>query len=149
MKSLWSALSCAGLALSLASCATGSGSDSRREHAVVQFSYEAVKPETVRIASDGNITWVNLAADSRGFVVFPASISSGFTCGDALQPYFQEIPGGYQSLPITRFESARVELPCPLERGTYPYEIWLMGTGLGEAIVEAPERKLGGTIVVD
>jgi hypothetical protein len=148
VKSPWKTLACAGLALSLVSCATGSGSDPGRAHAVVQFSYAAVKPETVRIPTDGTVTWINVAADSRGVIVFPASTSSGSTCGENLRPDFQEVSGAYQSRPIEHFESAPVQLPCPLEPGTYPYEIWLRGTGLGETIVEGPERKLRATIVV-
>lgn len=116
--------------------------------AVVQFSYETVTPETVRIAQNGNLRWVNTASDSQGFVVFPASVASGFTCGGNLQPYFERTAAGYQSVPITSFESDRVELPCPLKAGVYTYEIWIMGEGLGE-VGSTPNHKLSGKIVVE
>ena len=122
---------------------TGSG-----EIVVVQFDYDGLKPESVQIAPDGNVRWVNLVADSSGFVVFPTSISESFSCGRDLKPYFAPIEGGYQSLAITSFEPRRVQLPCSLESGTYGYEVWIMGAGLGETTTN-PQRKLSGTIVVE
>jgi hypothetical protein len=134
------------LAALLVSCATTSGSGGSLGPAVVQFSYDSVSPETVRIAADGNVKWVNLAPDSRGFVVFPATITTGFTCGANLHPYFQKTEAGYRSLPITPVESERVELPCPLKPGGYDYEIWVTGAGFGDT--GRPEQKLRGKIVV-
>jgi hypothetical protein len=119
-----------------------------REHAVVQFTESAVAPETVRITPDGNVNWVSTAAEYTGFVVFPASVASSFTCDD-LRPDFSKIPEGYRSLPLTDYASERVELPCPLVPGSYDYEIWLIGAGLGQAYDGyRPERKLRGQIVV-
>jgi hypothetical protein len=43
-----------------------------------------------------------------------------------------------------------VTLPCSLRPGTYPYELWLFGAGLGELTDDAvPARKLRGTLVVE
>jgi hypothetical protein len=118
-------------------------------HAIVQFSFDTLNPKTVHISADGNITWVNLAADSKGFVVFPASIASSFSCGEQLEPYFRKIEGGFQSLPISSVEPNRVQLPCRLAPGSYQYEIAIMGSGLGETAETDAERKLVGTIVVE
>jgi hypothetical protein len=108
-----------------------------------------VDPETVRIPADGNVTWVNTAADTRGFVVFPASIASGFRCRD-LRPYFTRAASVYRSLPITVTESDHVELPCSLAPGSYDYEIWLLGVGFGtESDPDRPEQILRAKIVVE
>ena len=136
-----------GLLLS-AGCATMSPQAGSGEIVVVQFDYDGLKPESVQIAPDGNVRWLNLAADSSGFVVFPTSISQSFSCGTDLKPYFTPIEGGYQSLAITSFEPRRVQLPCSLEPGTYGYEVWITGAGLGETTT-SPQRKLSGTIVVE
>ncbi len=136
------------LAALFVSCATP-GADEPRKHAVVQVSFESLRPETVRIPADGNVTWVNLAPDSRAFVVFPETASPAFTCGEDLDPYFRKIPGGYQSLPITDFESRIVRLPCALKPGSHAYEIWIMGAGLGQTDASGPERKLQGKIIVE
>jgi len=146
-------VSCVAAAVLLASCSSTSGgalgAGEAREPAVVHFSYEAVNPETVRITADGNVTWVNMAPDTRGFVVFPASIASGFRCDD-LHPYFSKTANVYRSLPITGTQSERVELPCPLAPGTYDYEIWLMGSGFGvESGADEPEQILRAKIVVE
>jgi hypothetical protein len=136
----------------LASCSSppgGAPAGLSGEQAVVQFSYAAVEPQTVRIAVDGSVTWMNIAQDTRGFVVFPASIASSFRCED-LHPYFSRTAAGYRSLPITAVESERVELPCALAPGTYDYEIWLMGAGFGtEFGAGEPERILRAKIVVE
>jgi hypothetical protein len=144
---------CIAAASLLPSCSGTSGgahgAGEARLPAVVHFSYEAVNPETVRITADGNVTWVNMAADTRGFVVFPASIASGFRCDD-LHPYFSRTANGFRSLPITDIESERVQLPCALAPGTYDYEIWLMGSGFGgEFDADQPEQILRAKIVVE
>ena len=90
---------------------------------MVQFDFDALKPDSVRIPADGTVAWSNIAPDSRGFVVFPEDAASGFRCG--------------------------VELPCPLEPGTYAYEIWIMGIGIGTTDPGRPERRLPGKIVVE
>jgi hypothetical protein len=137
----------------VAACATPSGtapeSEWSRGLAVVKFSYRAVAPETVRITADGNVTWVNAAPDTRAFVVFPASIASDFRCAD-LRPYFSRSADTYRSIPITAVQSAQLQLPCSLAPGSYDYEIWIEGTGLG-AVSDAgkPERVLRARIVVD
>jgi hypothetical protein len=137
------------LAAPFLSCASTPGSGGSGQNAIVNFSFDALNPKTVRIPADGNITWVNIAPDSRGFVVFPASIAQSFTCGENLQPYFRKIAGGFQSLPIGGVESNHVQLPCSLAPGSYDYEIAIMGAGLGETFESSPERKLPGTIVVE
>jgi hypothetical protein len=56
----------------------------------------------------------------------------------------------YRSLPLTDEESERVQLPCPLAPGSYDYEIWLVGAGLGEVIdARRPEQILRAKIVVE
>ena len=137
------------VALPLASCAAGSGPYASGEPTIVRFSYEKLEPATVRIATGGNVAWVSLAADSSGYILFPATSASGFPCGEKLGPDFQRTPAGFQSRAITGLESERVELPCAPRPGSYPYEIWLMGTGLGETVASRPELKLRGTIVVE
>jgi len=115
---------------------------------VVQFSYDAVTPAAVTIAGDGNGTWENTASDTRGYVVFPASITSSFRCTD-FEPYFAKTPQGLRSQPIIDVESARVRLPCSLAPGSYDYEIWLVGEGLGTGSDDAtPEQVLRAKIVV-
>jgi len=146
-------VSCVAAATLVVSCSSTSGgapgAGEVREHAVVQFSYEAVDPETVSIPADGNVTWVNMAPDTRGFVVFPANIASAFGCKD-LHPYFSRTGDVYRSLPITGMQSERVQLPCPLASGSYTYEIWLTGSGLGEeSAADEPEQILRARIVVE
>lgn len=145
--------SCVATASLLVSCSGTSGGAPGDawllEHAVVQFSYSTVNPQTVRIATDGNVTWLNLSEDTRGFVVLPASMAPAFACKD-LGPYFSKAAAGYRSRAITREESERVELPCRLARGTYDYEIWLQGTGVGsESDDDAPSHVLRAKIVVE
>jgi hypothetical protein len=146
-------VSCVAAAALVVSCSSPSGGplDAReiREATVVQFSYEAVNPESVRIPADGNVTWVNLAPETVGFVVFPASIASSFRCAD-LAPYFARAANVYRSLPLTDMESRRVQLPCSLAPGSYDYEIWLTGAGLGEEFDPGqPQQVLRAKIVVD
>jgi len=146
-------VSCVAAATLLVSCSSPSGGASgaaeARQQAVVHFSYQAVDPETVRIPADGNVTWVNMAPDTRAFVVFPASIASAFGCKD-LHPYFSRTANVYRSLPITGMQSERVQLPCSLAPGSYAYEIWLTGSGFGEeSAADEPEQILRATIVVE
>jgi hypothetical protein len=140
---------CVALAALAISCAWTPGSNDAPRRAVVQFDFAALKPATVRIPADGTVAWSNIAADSRGFVVFPESAASGFSCGVDLGSHFQKTSDGYVSPPIDSFESPGVELPCPLQPGTYDYEIWIMGTGVGTTDPGRPERKLPGKIVVE
>lgn len=43
-----------------------------------------------------------------------------------------------------------MQLPCPLVPGSYDYEIWLIGAGLGEVIdARRPEQILRAKIVVE
>jgi len=119
-------VSCVAAAALLVACSSSlggaPGAGAYREPVIVQFSYAAVNPETVRIPADGNLTWQNMAPDTRGFVVFPASIASAFRCAD-LRPYFLRMESVYRSLPLTDEESERVQLPCALAPGSYDYEI--------------------------
>jgi hypothetical protein len=141
----------AAAALLALSCSSTSGGALRAGEAgntVVNFSYRAVDPETVRIAAGGNVRWVNLAPETRGYVVFPASIAPRFSCAD-LQPYFERAGNVYLSRPIIGMQSERVELPCPLAPGTYDYEIWLMGSGVGTEFNVKPEQILRAKIVVE
>ncbi len=145
------AVACVAAATLLVACSTLGGAPGvgKAGSAVVEFSYEAVNPGTVRIAADGNVTWVNIAPDTRGFVVFPASIASSFRCAD-LRPYFSKIASVYRSQPITGTESERVELPCALAPGTYDYEIWVVGAGFGgQYDADGPQQILRAKIVVE
>jgi hypothetical protein len=134
----------------LVSCAGApGGAPGADQPTVVQFSYRAVNPHTARIPSAGNVNWVNIAPDTRGFVVFTASIASSFRCKD-LQPIFSKTPEGYQSLPITGMQSERVQLPCALAPGSYDYEIWLTGSGFEkESTGTRPAQILRAKIVVE
>ncbi len=148
MSRLATLIGCAALAAQLAACAATTGSGTVDGAAVVQFSYESLRPETVRIPAKGSVTWVNLASDSQGFVLFPASAAAAFSCGEPRDSHFQRTAAGYQSRAISSFESEPVALPCPLSPGVYDYEVWIMGTGFGETGA-GPERKLNGKIVVE
>lgn len=134
----------------LVSCANGMGSSGgMNEPLRIQFSGTGLQPETARIPADGNVTWVNQALEYRGIVVLPASMGASFTCSD-LRPTFERVSAGYQSLAITQEDPENVTLPCALRPGTYPYELWLFGQGLGELSDDAvPARKLRGTLVVE
>lgn len=140
---------CATLGLLLSACAATNPSTESGRVALVQFSYDGLKPAVVHITPDGNIKWVNLAPDSQGVIVFPDSISTSFSCGGALEPYFVPTEDGYRSLPIASFEPNRVELPCSLEAGTYDYEMWIMGKGFGDFGAASAQRRLPGKIVVE
>jgi hypothetical protein len=137
------------LAAPFLSCASAPGSGGSGQNEIVNFSFDELSPKTVHIPADGNITWVNLAPDSRGFVLLPTSIAKSFSCGDDLRPYFEKVEGGYESLPIDSFEPRRVQLPCPLAPGVYDYEIRLMNAGLAETGSASAKRKLDGKIVVE
>jgi hypothetical protein len=146
-------IACVAAAALLLSCSSPSGGASGagafREPTVVQFSYQAVTPETVRIATDGNLTWTNLAPETAAYVVFPASIAASFRCTD-LHPYFSRTANLYRSLPLTGMESRRVQLPCSLAPGSYDYEIWITGSGLGEEFDPgAPQQVLRAKIIVE
>lgn len=148
-----STVACLAAAALLVACSSSSGgapgAGAYREPVVVQFTYQAVSPETVHIPAGGNLTWKNIAADTRGFVIFPASIASAFRCQD-LRPYFVRMETVYRSLPLTDEESERVQLPCPLAPGSYDYEIWLMGSGFGVDFGDGkPEQILRAKIVVE
>ena len=148
MSRATSVVLCSVLALNLLWCA-GPGPGNYIPPTEVQITWEALSPEAVQIAADGNVTWINNSDESRAFVIFPAAIAASFTCAD-LRPYFLQTEDGYRSLPLTSYESERVELPCPLKPGTYDYEIWLMGAGEGGiASGDAGRTMLRGKIVVD
>jgi hypothetical protein len=120
-----------------------------QEPTPVQFTHQALSPETVRITQNGNVTWVNMADDAIGIVVFPASIAASFRCSD-LRPYFTKAVSVYRSLPISDMESERVKLPCALAPGSYDYEIWIVGEGFGDEFnVDAPDKVLRGKILVE
>jgi hypothetical protein len=124
-------------------CATlfGGGED-----AVVSFEFTRLNPKTVRIPTTGTVSWVNLGEESVGFVILPTDMLKSSACTD-LSQYFHETEAGYQSRPITGTESERVELPCALAPGSYPYEVWVAGAGFGESWTI--QQKLKGTIVVE
>jgi hypothetical protein len=142
------AIACCAAAQLLA-CATAPGADEAYGNAVVQFSYDELRPQTVRIRAKGKVGWVNLVEDSRGFVVFPESMASAFACAGHLEPDFVKTEGGYRSRGITSFESVPVALPCPLAPGVYEYEVWMTEAGLGQVEADPSGQKLRGKIVVE
>ncbi len=116
----------------------------------VQFTYQAVNPQTVTIAPTGNVSWENLSLDAVGFVIFPANIVSSLRCTE-LRPYLTKLENGdYRSVPITNsMASETAKLPCSLAPGSYDYEVWLMGEGFGEEGMSAdPQQILHAKIVV-
>jgi hypothetical protein len=139
-------LACAFASL-LPGCSTTSGSAATEPEAEVRFDYDAVHPETVRIQPGSAIVWTNIAPDTRAVIVFPATTPAAmFSCAGNVD--FQKTRAGYSSRPIDPDRPNPVRLPCPLASGTYPYEVWITGTGLG-ATVDTAGRKLGGTILVE
>jgi hypothetical protein len=114
----------------------------------VQFTYDAVSPQTVTLAPGGNVTWVNNALDVVGFVVFQGSIASSLRCQE-LRPYLTRLESGeFRTQPITGVVTEQAKLPCALAPGRYDYQVWLMGEGFGdEGIGSAPQKVLHGTIV--
>ena len=146
-------VACVAAAALLVACSTTVENDLRAAEAsaptVVQFNYQAVTPEIARIPATGNVTWQNLAEETWGLVVFPASIASAFRCQD-LRPYFTKSENVYRSVPVTNEESERVQLPCALAPGSYDYEIWLMGVGFGgDYDSTTPQQILRAKIVVE
>ena len=143
-------LTCLAAAAFFLSCSGTSGGllgGPYREPTLVQFSYEAVNPQTVSIPPDGNVTWQNNAPETRGFVVFPASIAS--VCRD-LNPSFVRMESVYRSRPLVDGSSEPVQLPCSLAPGSYDYEIWLIGAGFGSGFDQGrPEKILRAKIVVE
>lgn len=116
----------------------------------VEFSYQAVTPETVTIAPGGNVTWENTALDVVGFVIFPGSISQHLACTD-YRPYLTKLTDGrFRSPPLANGVSERAQLPCALAPGSYDYEIWLMGEGFGISggDVITPQQVLRAKLVV-
>lgn len=114
----------------------------------VQFTYDAVSPQTVTLAPGGNVTWVNNALDVVGFVVFPSSIASSLRCQE-LRPYLTRLESGeFRTQPITGVVTEQAKLPCALAPGSYDYQVWLMGEGFGdEGIGSAPQKVLHGKII--
>lgn len=143
--------SCVAAGVLLASCAevpgARSGSGLEAPATVVQFSYDKVEPATVHIRADARVAWENIAQDTNGYVVLPASIAASFRCSD-LGPAFSRTSNDYRSVPIAGMQGDQVSLPCALAPGRYDYEILLVGTGFGD---EAPMRPtvLRATIVVE
>jgi hypothetical protein len=146
--------SCVAAAALLVSCASVDSfvrtADEAQPATRVQFTYQAVDPQTVTIAPAGNVSWENLSLDAVGFVIFPANIVSSLRCTE-LRPYLTKLENGdYRSVPITNsMASEQAKLPCSLAPGTYEYQVWLMGEGFGEEGMSAdPQQVLHAKIVV-
>jgi len=124
---------------------SGESTNKPRKHVTVQFTDMTIHPSTARVLPGGDIAWLNYSMSYVGTVVFPASIKSSFTCDD-LRPQFAKVADGYES-DLIRGDMANVITPCPLEPGSYEYEIRLFegGGGMGGA----PMRSLQGRIVVE
>lgn len=108
----------------------------------------SVHPSQATILPGGNVMWINYASEAEGVVFFPDSSVAGFTCTD-LRPIFAEVAGGWQSMPITREGMDEVRLPCPLEPGTYPYELRLSieMMGMGQDAFDNPTQVLHAEII--
>jgi hypothetical protein len=109
-----------------------------------------VNPQTVTIASTGNVQWENLSLDAIGFVIFPPNIVASLRCKE-LRPYLTKLENGdYRSPPISNnMASEMAKLPCSLAPGTYDYQVWLMGQGFGVEDQDVlPQQVLHAKIVV-
>jgi hypothetical protein len=153
-RNLLDTLSCLAAAALLVSCASVDSfvrtADQAQPPTRVQFTYQAVNPQTVTISPSGNVEWENLSLDAVGFVIFPPSIVSGLRCKE-LRPYLTKLQNGdYRSPPISNnMASEAAKLPCSLAPGTYAYQVWLMGQGFGVEDQEAlPQQVLHAKIVV-
>ena len=151
MRRATGVFACAGLAVLAASCASSLGPPRR----VVQFNLEQLIPDPVRIREDGNVTWVNLAPETAGYIIFPATRALEKSCGGDFSASYQRMGEGYQSLPVESGpKSRRLQLPCRLQPGEYTYEVWLESVGLGATVGErrirpGPKHRLTGTIIVE
>jgi len=134
------------LGAALVSCASPAGEYGN--FTVVRFDYDEVTPASARVPSGGTVRWINIADDTRAFVILPDSMASSFDCKD-LGPDFRASDDGYRSLPITPFASENVELPCALAPGSYSYSIWIEGAGLGQTTAGGPGRTLDATLVAE
>jgi len=115
----------------------------------IRFAFDSIDPVSAHIGKDQDVQWVNLAEDSAGRVVFPASIASKFECAD-LAPMFERVEETYQSLRIEGTMSEPVTLPCPLAAGSYDYEIWVYSVGdeiSGDEML--PSNKFRAVLVVE
>ena len=147
-------VSCIAAAALLVACASVDSfvrtADEAQPATRVNFTYQAVNPETVTITPNGNVSWENLSLDTVGFVIFPANIVSSLRCTE-LRPYLTKLENGdYRSPPITNsMASETAKLPCSLAPGSYDYQIWLMGEGFGEEGMSAdPQQVLHAKIIV-
>jgi hypothetical protein len=115
-------IAAAALVLVLGSAVPASSEEEAPEKVAIEFSPAALTPEVARVRSGGEVSWVNKATGRNGFVVFPLSIESDFTC-HPLAPAFHEIGAGWRSAPITA--EGGFSLPCPLKPGKHPYRLHL------------------------
>ena len=153
-KTLLATISCVASAALLGACASAESMWKDAEAASsatrVEFTYEAVMPQTVTIAPDGNVEWLNTALDVVGFVIFPGSIAEHLRCTD-FRPYLTRLSDGrFRSPPLANGVTERAQLPCALAPGSYDYEIWLMGEGFGISggDVIRPQQVLRAKLVV-
>lgn len=145
-RSRWPVLTMA-LALAYAGGNAGPGSattNKPRKHVVVEFTDNSLHPSVARVHQGANVVWLNYTTIYTGAVVFPASIKDSFICSD-LRPLFGKVAAGYQSEAITEWRS--MTLPCPLNPGSYPYELRLFSGDFG--VADDPVRTLSGKIVVE
>jgi len=122
--------------------------DEAPEKVVIEFGAAALTPETARVRSGGEVSWVNNATGRNGFIVFPLSIEFDFTC-KPLHPAFKEIAAGWRSAPITAEKG--FSLPCPLKPGKHPYRLHLYDSkrDLSEVGEGDPSGDMRGHIVVE
>jgi len=114
--------------------------------AVVRFTEMQLMPKEVRVGEGGIVVWTNESDHSAAVVVLPASMVPKFTCTD-LRPTFGEIAGDAYQSEILRPGSEDVGLPCPLQAGSYDYELRLFELDTGDP--DDPLVTLKGQIVVE
>ena len=124
-------------------------SDQPSHHVMVQIMDGYVTPSTARLEPGGTISWVNYTSTYGASILFPSKIKDALTCEGELRPSWSRVPGGIQSLPLSRGAAADdLELPCPLESGTFRYQV-LLFRNLGLDGMQNPLVSLPATIVVE
>jgi hypothetical protein len=149
-RSLWCA---SAVLLALAGCESTPEREARasevRRDVVIQFSDTSVEPTVARVEQGGSVAWTSLASSYTGVVSFPASIVGRFTCKE-LRPDFIVDGDRLVSARPLRGDSESLALPCPLQRGTYPYRIELgQGGDMGAGRELDPMRSLPASLVVE
>lgn len=119
-----------------------------REHMIVRIDNATLHPETVELAKNQVVGWINYS-DYRAVVSFPDSATKALECvGDEEgKPVFAHVADRVETPEIGSLEMV---VPCDFEPGRYPYEVRLYsGQGQEEDTRANPELVLHGTIVAE